>query len=278
MKSIKYILFAAVCGLFTSCMNGDWNDPDTSSSPYGNNDITATNVITIAQLKTKYASVISSGSMEQVSEDIQIKGRITGNDIAGNIYNEVALQDETGALLVCISQGGLYGYLPVGQEILISLKGLYIGSYGKQPEIGTPFTNKNGSSYVSRMSRTLWNDHFKIITTPDISEITATDFSSSLDMAEYCGRLVTLKNVTLKEADGKAVFAPDDGSVALLDNCANRTVKEYGSSVVVRTSTYADFANMIMPTGKVNITGIATRYNNTWQILMRSANDIEQVK
>jgi hypothetical protein len=50
------------------------------------------------------------------------------------------------------------------------------------------------------------------------------------------------------------------------------------SNVVVRTSTYADFANVAMPTGKVDITGIASRFNNTWQILMRTEKDIKSAQ
>jgi DNA/RNA endonuclease YhcR with UshA esterase domain len=278
MKNLKYTILVLVCGLFASCMDSDWDAPSASEAPYGNNKITETNVITIAQLKTKYKSAIDNGDTARVTENIQIKGRITGNDIGGNIYNEVSLQDETGAIIVCISQSGIYGYLPVGQEILIDLKDLYVGGYGKQAEIGTPFTNSSGSTYVSRMNKFIWQNQFKIIATPTIPEITPIDFTTNLNISDNCGQLVTLKNVTLTEADGKAVFAPNDGSVPLTANCANRAIKEMGASVVLRTSTYADFANMVMPKGKVNITGIATRFNNTWQILMRSESDIKTVE
>ena len=87
---------------------------------------------------------------------------------------------------------------------------------------------------------------------------------------------MTIKGVVLQAADGKAVFAPDDGSVALTANCANRNFVGISSSeLVLRTSTFADFAGNVMPTGTVNVTGIFTRYRNTWQILMRSINDIQ---
>jgi DNA/RNA endonuclease YhcR with UshA esterase domain len=69
------------------------------------------------------------------------------------------------------------------------------------------------------------------------------------------------------------VFAPSDGSVPLTANCANRVISGL-SNVVVRTSTYADFAKTLLPTGLVDITGVATRYNDTWQILMRRLSDI----
>jgi RPA family protein len=48
------------------------------------------------------------------------------------------------------------------------------------------------------------------------------------------------------------------------------------SNVVVRTSTYAKYAAMIMPTEAIDITGIAARYNNTWQIMPRTQDDIQK--
>ncbi len=286
LKTFSIVLFST---LLASCMGTGFDEPDLKESPYGNNDITETNVISISDLKTRYANTISGNMMDEIKDDIKIKGIVTGNDIQGNIYNEVSIDDGTGAMLICIAQGGLYGYLPVGQEILVDLKGLYIGGYGQQGEIGMPYTNANGRTYVSRMSRMLWNQHFKLIGKggntvtpitfdPDYvrSNSIWTNDDKSRYLAQNCGKLMVLRGVTLKDADGTAVFAPDDGSVTLSSNCANREIVGFNSSaIVLRTSTYADFAHNVMPTGPVDITGIFTRFNNTWQILLRTVDDIQ---
>ena len=282
MKNIKYILLALICTLFAACMGNDYDEPALNESPYGNNELTETNVITIAELKQKFANVISSSSMVEVTEDIKIKGVVTGNDVGGNIYNEIALQDETGALIVCINQGGLYGYLPVGQEVLIALKGLIIGGYGEQLEVGGIYTNsKTGAQSIGRMSRYIWNKAYKLIGTPDPSRVEPEEFDLNKIgdenyMKENCGKLMTLRNVFLKDANGKRVYAPDDGSVALTANCANRSFAGISSSsLVLRTSTYAKFANAIMPQEKIDVTGIFTRYRDTWQILLRTEDDVQ---
>lgn len=283
MKDFKNIIILAFVALLSSCMadKDSFDAPDLSVSPYGNNSITETNVISIADLKTKFSTVIMNNGMKLIEEDLKIKGTVTGNDIQGNIYNEVFIDDGTSAFIICIAQGGIYGYLPVGQEILVDLKGLYIGAYGQQGEIGTPYTSASGSTYVSRMSRFIWNEHFKLLGKVAPSSVTPIEFDmSQLTNANYiadnCGRLMTIKDVELQAADGKAVFAPSDGSVALTANCANRNFKNISSSaLVLRTSTYADFAGNVMPTGKVNVTGIFTRYRNTWQILLRTIDDIQ---
>ena len=288
MKNIKYLLMLVLaCSLFTGCMDDDWDTPNAEAlnKAYGNQEIAETNVITIGSLKEKYESVInaSTNSYEQITEDVQIKGRVVGNDIGGNIYNEVSIDDGTGAILICISQGGLFSYLPVGQEIVVDLKGLYIGGYGKQAEIGMPYTNAKGNSYVSRMSRVLWSKHFKLTGVADASKVVAEEFDvSKRTKEEYFtannGKLMTIKNVEFTNADGKTTFAPSDEKDAA--NSVNRGLSQNGkpiatSSIVVRTSSYADFAAKQLPTGKLNITGVFTRYRTTWQILIRDERDIQ---
>lgn len=288
MKNIKYLLMLVLaCSLFTGCMDDDWDTPNAEAlnKAYGNQEIAETNVITIGSLKEQYESVInaSTNSYKQITEDVQIKGRVVGNDIGGNIYNEVSIDDGTGAILICISQGGLFSYLPVGQEIVVDLKGLYIGGYGKQAEIGMPYTNAKGNSYVSRMSRILWNKHFKLTGVADASKVVAEEFDlSKRTKEEYFtannGKLMTIKNVEFTNADGKTTFAPSEEKDAA--NSVNRGLSQNGkpiatSSIVVRTSSYADFAAKQLPTGKLNITGVFTRYRTTWQILIRDERDIQ---
>ena len=268
------------CAALVGCMDKDWNDPNNSEA-YGNPNIKETNVITISQLKSNYAAAIASQTepYQKVESDVQVKGRITGNDIQGNIYNSVCLEDATGGILIDIAQGGLFAYLPVGQEIIVNLKDLYVGSYGQQAAIGTPYTNARGQSSVSRMSRYLWNEHFTYVGKPDATKVQAEVFDvKKIADADYLrthsGRLMTIKGVKFKDADGKKVFAPAAEKDAA--NSVNRELDGYTNrQIVVRTSTYADFAATPLPQGKVDITGIFTRYRNTWQILLRTADDVK---
>ena len=285
MKRLRYIIMAMVATLMVSCMGSDYAAPglDPDNAPWGNNEITETNVVSIADLKARYASTIASNGYVKIEEDMQIKGVVTGNDYAGNIYQQIPVQDETGALVVGVSASALHGFLPEGQEILIDLKGLYIGGYGEQCQIGSVYTSPNtGKTGIGRMDRYTWQKHFRLIGEADVAkaDALAEDFDpSKLTDASYmeanAGKLMTIRRVSFLNADGKSVFAPDDGSVALTSNCANRALKEYSSkNIVVRTSTYADFAQEIIPEGTKDIKGIFTRYYDTWQILLRSTDDI----
>ena len=301
MKKTKYIKFLVAAmllgGLATSCMDDDWNDPTGEVAPYGNNDIVEDDakMISIKELKAKTVDLIPSSQANdtvRITEDWQLKVRVTGNDIQGNIYNQIAVQDESGeGLLICIQKGGLFGFLPVGQEILVNLKGLYIGIYGNNVQIGVPYTNTSGRTFPSRMNINVWNEHFKILGAADASKVVPEKFDVSKlkDVAyvkSHRGKLMTLENVEMDGADGKLAWAPEADKDA--GNGVRRTVKINGKAqklMVVRSSTYADFAAKAMPTGKVNLTGIFTVYATnpskkgyTWQILLRSDSDIEEVK
>lgn len=306
MKKIKYIKFLVAALLLgsvaTSCMDDDWNTPNSVAAPFGNNNITedAGKIITIKDLKAKTVDKLPASVANdtiRITEDWQLKVRVTGNDIQGNIYNEVAVEDESGeGLLICIQKSGLFGILPVGQEILVNLKDLYIGIYGNNVQIGTPYTNSSGRTFTSRMPFNTWNEHFKILGGADASKVVPEEFDvtklkDEAYVKSHRGKLMTLKNVEMDKADGKLAWAPEADKDA--GNGVSRTVKINGrvytsgnnSLMVVRSSTYADFAALAMPKGKVNLTGIFTvyatnpsRYGYTWQILLRSIDDVEEVK
>ena len=271
-------MLALVCTLFTGCMDGNWDE--STGFQRGNTAVPETNVMTIAQVKAKYQSTLSQAyGYTPVTDDIQIKAYVTGNDIEGNLFSQISLEDGTGAILVGINEGGINGYLPIGTEIIVNLKGLYIGCYGMQPQLGDKYLSAKGEISAGRMSKLLWDHQFKY--TGKTVSVSATEFNqSSLKNAQYltdnAGKLMTIKGVTFTDG-GKKVYSNKEDVVN--NNCCERTLNELDkNSIVVRTSTYADFAAETLPTGKVNITGVFTRYNNKWQVIIRKASDVENAK
>ena len=292
---------ALVMGLgLTSCMDDDWKAPSGDTPAYGNNTLQEKNVISIDELKTKYGITKDMiNDTVRIDDGIQIKGVVTGNDAEGNIYNEIALQDETGGILVCIAQGGLCGQMQVGQEVLIDLGGLYIGAYRSQPQIGVPYTSTSASgaksTYPSRIARAEWQKRFKLIGKPDATKLVAKEFDyeslkgNEPELYKYAGCLVKATGVGFAKADGKTTYAPKSegastgyGVMRAFKNMStgkDYTTNEFG----VRTSCYSDFAAEKLPEGKLTVTGILTcyksqtRYNATAQILMRQQSDVQQM-
>lgn len=304
MKSVKYIqmiMMALVMGLgLTSCMDDDWKAPSGDTPAYGNNTLQEKNVISIAELKEKYGITKDMiNDTVRIDDGIQIKGVVTGNDAEGNIYNEIALQDETDGILVCIAQGGLCGQMQVGQEVLIDLGGLYIGAYRSQPQIGVPYTSTSASgaksTYPSRIARAEWQTRFKLIGKPDATKLVAKEFDyeslkgNETELYKYAGCLVKATGVGFAKADGKTTYAPKSegastgyGVMRAFKNMTtgkDYTTNEFG----VRTSCYSDFAAEKLPEGKLTVTGILTcyksqtKYKATAQILMRQQSDVQQM-
>lgn len=294
-------MMALVMGLgLTSCMDDDWKAPSGDTPAYGNNTLQEKNVISIAELKEKYGITKEMiNDTVRIDDGIQIKGVVTGNDAEGNIYNEIALQDETGGILVCIAQGGLCGQMQVGQEILIDLGGLYIGAYRSQPQIGVPYTSTSASgaksTYPSRIARAEWQTRFKLIGKPDATKLVAKEFDyeslkgNETELYKYAGCLVKATGVGFAKADGKTTYAPKSegastgyGVMRAFKNMTtgkDYTTNEFG----VRTSCYSDFAAEKLPEGKLTVTGILTcyksqtKYKATAQILMRQQSDVQQM-
>ena len=290
MKAMSLVIcFLCLSAVLFSCQS-DWDVPSFEEPPYGNSSINNEGIISIAELKSRYPNVFASTDQNaQITEEIKIRGRVTGNDIGSNIYKQFMIADESGAIIISVNQTGMHGFLAEGQEIVIDLKDLYIGGYRKQPQIGQPY---NGTS-IGRMNKEIFQQHFKYVGNPDATliqpiEMTA-DELKAWNKDDNCAKLIKLKNVSFVPVDGLGTFAPDsadDKTVSLVGGCVNRALNEISESqAVVRTSTYAKFAAKKLPYDEVNkrplkcnLTGIATRFNNTWQLLIRKASDIEVIE
>ncbi|MBQ2126675.1 MAG: hypothetical protein II198_03360 [Bacteroidaceae bacterium] len=273
MKAIKYLSFLVLSLIATSCMN-DFDEPTFEQPPFGNNEI-GEKTHTIAELKAKYSSIISGNTYQQITENIVIEGVVVANDESGNVYKQFIINDETGAIVIGVNDVGLYAMLPKGQRVRIDCKDLYIGGYGKMAQIGGVYNGK-----VGRMNRYVYPQHVRIIGTPDLEqnemkpELIDDTFFTSTNMANLA-KFVRLENVTISEANGTELWAPEEKKNS--SNVVERNIKMGNTKIVLRMSTYADFANETIPTGELNINGVMTRYNNYWQFVISHTTDIEKV-
>lgn len=280
MKAQTYIIALLAGALaLTSCQDRDWEAPE--GIPYGNNNLVAGTIVTIAELQSNYASTISNSSFKQITDDLYLRCVVNGNDFGDNIYKQISVQDETGGIIIGINGTDQGALMPVGQKLLISLKDLYIGGYGAQAQIGGLY---NGS--LGRMEVSVWKQHVRLIMDESADaqnfgtmRVDTIDFNPNMTMAQQGGRVVRLSGVTISN-EGTKIIAPDDGSVSLVSNCVNRTLSggNAGTKCVLRTSTYAKFKGVALPEGPVELYGIATIYRDTWQILARTESDLAWTK
>lgn len=274
----------------TGCQDGDWDKEINEGYKIGNESIVEQNVISIKELKETYKDAIlgrgfkyQDNAVQYIDSALQIKGIVITNDRGGNLSQCINLTDASGEnIQVSIADNDIMTYLPVGQEILVDLNGLYIGGYNETPVIGYPNEKYGKQEYrMSFMSRFLWYKHFKTIGKPDPSRvpdaIPLTNDLYSPELTHVCkliyvdGKFESCDGNT-KIADPNKVESTDTGNGVNEKFYATTTTK----SVVVRTSTYADFSACLIPAANVRVFAIMTRdtYEKGYQLQLRDADDI----
>lgn len=215
--------------------------------------------MTIAQLKAKYANIVDP---TLVDVDYIIKATITGNDISGNIYKQIYIQDETGGINLGVDQNSIYSEYRVGQEIYVHLKGLYMVMYGEQLQIGYAETNANRipwEVFTYYVYKNGWPLPENVV--PNIIKLSELDES-------MVNTLVKLENVYFEDG-GRLPFSETDATT-------NRTLKDGdGNSIIVRNSNYADFAADMLPEGAGTVIAILSKYRSDWQLYLRSVDDCQ---
>ena len=286
----KLLLSVCVALSLTACINS-FDDEVVDVNVFTADKIAEANT-TIEQIRTDYASAITNGSYKKVTDDTIIEGIVTGNDLSGNIYQFIVIQDITedgtcdntkGGIEVAIKGiGSLASVFPVGQRVRINLNGLYVGSYGKCPRIGQPYVNTNDAMRQGPMTIDKVKSNIMLVGKPDPSKVVPLELTKD-DV--YSGNIDNITPMFVRVSDATI---PDAMLTDNLERCkfahtedpANTYSMDHdirmpdGGKVKMTTSTSATFANEFMPQGTCNIQGIMLRYNNNWQMTLRSLDDI----
>ena len=221
---------------------------------------------TIAELlKMHKIGSLDSYDSIPVGSNTVICGYVTTTDEFGNNYKYINIQDETGAIQIKVDNKALYHKYQIGQRIYVKCDGLVLGDYRKLPQLGLwandqmqPIPNFKTYLYLFPDGTPMGGPNpIDMTTIPSANDIPATMYNC----------LVRLVDATFVEG-GLATFSEPGAATSHDIKMAD------GSTIVLRTSNYAKFANEILPVGTGNITGILTRYNNTVQIVINSPNDL----
>ena len=282
MKKLLSILSAALlmCGVgFTSCDN--WDEPVTGNA-FGNNNIREGRTISIAALKEQYADVIQGDKQcKEISGTARIEGVVIGDDETGNIYSQIIVADETGAIVVSVNKSGLYAFTPVGQKVVIDCNGLCIGGYGQQAQLGVPY---NGS--IGRMPIYVWEQHVRLLGEPKLyyEELKPLVIESAEALKQLDKKnaplLVTFKGVTIPAAENGKVYASEDDKPFDKATFVEHDMKFVGGGACapLHTSPYARFADEKLPKGELNVTGILANFKGQWQLVVRTLDDVKRIK
>lgn len=247
----KGIIALGLSVILFSCVKKEFDIPPVNIPKV---DFSAT--MTIAELKSSF-----SGTLDSLADTVVIQGIVTSNDEEGNFYKKLIIQDETAGIEIAIDKSSLYNMYRPGQRIFVKCGGLYLGDYAGTKQVGYIY---NGD--VGRIPDAYIEDHLFLDSLPgkmpapkvlSISSITNNDIS----------RLVEFDDIELTQAG--QVYAVSTSSAT------DRTIKDQnGDTIVLRTSSYASFASSIIPAGKGSIVGVLGKFNDIWQLYIRSLDDV----
>ena len=105
-----------------------------------------------AQYKKKTDSEKGRTTGHKITENVWIKGRVISDDRTGNIYREIYIQDDSGAIDLKLGKSSLYSDYKFGQWVYVKCTDLCIGAYKGMPQLGlepdNTSTNEYETSYI----------------------------------------------------------------------------------------------------------------------------------
>ena len=214
-------------------------------------------VLTIAQLKALYQQGTPVHFSDTAGAVTTLYAVVTADEQNGNLYKNLYVQDHTGALAIrLLSSGGLYQ----GDSIRIYLPGTVLSDYHNLIQLDSVDVDNNVVKQATGVG-----------ITPKATSLIALQNADSFGFyGPYQGMVVTLSGVEFVASDTVLIYGDPDPSV-------NPEIKDCNSSVrvEVHTSSYANFANQTVSSGKGSFTGIASWYNTAPQLTIRNINEVQ---
>jgi len=213
---------------------------------------------TVKDIKDLY-----TGDLLQIADDLVFDAIVTANDISGNAYKFIYVQDETAGLKIKINQKDLYlrGYA-VGQQVTIKAKDLYLGDYGGEIQLGGIYNGNIGNIEESAIYKHLFVGEENTPLEP--TTVTISELSE-----EHVGLFVKIDALQFTE-EGVTFAEPKKTTNRSLVDCT-------ANGLIVRTSGYATFAGTNVPTGNGAIYGIVNVFNGTYQLFLRDTPDFAEM-
>lgn len=255
-------LLAGLC--IVSCQKKFADPPPTGAA-----DIVAN--ISIKDIKTRY----TSGLPVAITDDAVIEGIVSCDDKSGNYYQQIALQDSTGGVLLRLAGSNHYNNYPVGRKIYVKLKGLYLGQYNGTLQFGggvdTPYMNQGG---VTLLAYNLQEQHIVKgpLNQPLVPKtVTVSQLTTTLQ-DPYISTLIKLVGYEFASGERAKNYADDNASGnRIIQDCSNLAANR----ITLRSSNYSNFATLAVPQGNGEILAIYSYFGSTKQLTIRDTTDIK---
>ena len=209
------------------------------------------------------------GGYEQIATDIIISGVVVGDDKSGNLYKSLCIQDSSGGITLKLDGSNLYAQYPVGRQVFIKCKGLWLSDYGKLIQLSSIDKSVPNNPASTGIPSSLFDTYIvkgSLGNTVTPKLVSISQFNDTLQ-----SMLIQIKDSVQFVASDTALTYADTSAAK---NSVSRTITDCpGNKAVVYTSGYANFAGVKTPKGKGLITSIYYIYKTTPELILRDTSD-----
>ncbi|MBK7231459.1 MAG: hypothetical protein IPH93_04140 [Saprospiraceae bacterium] len=243
-----------------SCVDRDFDEP-----PIKQHEIPFTANSSIAYLK----SVHQPGKFVDIVDDITIVATVIADDLSGNFYKTLIVQDSTAGIEIKINRTGLHATFPIGSKIGIKCKGLTVADYAGLIQLGQGSYLDGNNMRLAGIEDVLTDKilfpgprgQFIIPSSKTINSLSSFDVSTlvKIDQIEFArvGIGLSYANATTQTTVNH-----------ILEDCNK-------NQLLLRTSGFADFAGILIPEKNGSITGVLGRFNSDLQLFIRDTSDVQ---
>lgn len=261
IKKPLFVLFTI--GLFSGCVNDTFEAPTTE-------ECVDPGLVKNKEVANIY-SVATASTATYTADDI-IEAVVVSSDEGGNFYKSMYLQplDGSKGFNLSVDDVNLYTKkLQPGKKVFVKLKGLSFAnpsSFARGLIIGAAPTDVYAVDRIPTTS-------YKNFIVPACDVFSEEDIIHHITLAQaiandtYLNTLVEIDDVQFK-TDCTTYSKPDfDTSLKITSNGT--------TTLDVRTSRFASFAGYYVPSGRGKIRGVLSKYNNTYQLVLRTERDVQ---
>jgi hypothetical protein len=271
MKSIlnQFLLLTLITTLFSSCVKDDFAIPKlTCTQP----DWTVNR--SVVEVRANANAIVAQYPFDDI-----IEAYVVSSDESGNFFKTISFQTLATATTpaigfsVPVDASNLYIDYRLGNKVYLKLKNQYTDINFGSLRIGSIYVNSYNEGGVGRLSQ---NDYKNVLnascTTLNESLLTKSVSLPDLLHDANLNTLVEIPDVQFTSAaNGRHYYEPSED----IGGGTNwNLIDKLGNQVIFRTSSYADFANNLVPNGSGKVKGILTKFGSDYQLVARSEKDI----
>ena len=267
------IAFISLCTVMSCVKDDDYELPDNKKVL----PAFAGKVVSFSDVASR-----TTTSIKNYSADEAIEGYVISSDEGGNFYKKIYIQneDKTQALSVALDKSGIYTEYPIGAKVQLRLKGLTTQLNNAITEVGYKIykNEKSGRESVGSMAEAIYKTHLYDMGGERKTLASLAKEVTSIETVKndaHVGQLITLKGVHFpNEVVGKTMY---DKNKDLGGATNYKLTDANGKTIDFRTSSYAKFKDEKVPSGTLDVTGVLSKFNTSWQFMVSNYADIKVV-